>query len=908
MITLSELQSDIKNIEIICPFCFEYEIIDNAKIDYLCTYLDILKRIYNANPKCSLNLNAYCLKKGTIWCPGCLNWICKNCSIDAHLCKNSPEVLKLMYKCDSPSKVNITDRSPSNLCSLHNKPYSFYCEYHKFLCEECEDCDLPRYKLKYEYSHGCCYFGPIANLQLEAKMKTIEEKIGKSINFFNTYILKLYNDNKNKYKNEKRKRFNHNFRMYKKKFVSFLKFVLLLIKTSKKIKAYSFFAYKYINSYTFEYKKFEYDKNIKNKSLNNFNSQLSNYFATQFIPIKKKDDNDNDNNDNEDNIDLSKYKLKLILKNFIPYDNNSLFVEWSEEKNMQELNSLELLEFNKNYFIQFDNQEDLKYKKILSEALFHYDVYLYFYPMLKTQNGNIYLRINHVYFCILEEVKNKKSEKNLYKIIYLKSMESILKYDELKEVQFITKDSLALIFNNGVIILSANYPFAILKTIKFSGIGGYIKIFSLLYNPNIFIIINNEKFLMQIYNKNNLELISSREGFFGHQILEINSNIILFTYLSKEEEAYFMIVINIHNLKVLDCISHSLSDDLTGTFKLEKSPEFYLYSNQIEYLAIHYPKVLQNNYFIKNDVQVKNVHERIKNVVLLKNDILSFLCCKGLIIESKNIIIPNVKRFCLTDENDIIICFTDEYKKYEHKIIDYLKVIKLKENDYEIINTNNISVDHWVENMVKISNNLFIISYGETNDITLWKINENYSLKYLSKTQLLKEYSFSNRLEDIFVLNKDIIIPKFINDKHLYIWKINEDNTLTNAFSIDIGFNIGSLLKYDNILFVKDYSRITFINLDNYQIIKQIENLDICCMTKSMNGNILLGIKGKKGYDIVECKFDKTTYDLTKLKLIANAYDTEISEIIEMENGNIISYKEYHNLIVIWNRKEDLKK
>lgn len=34
-------------------------------------------------------------------------------------------------------------------------------------------------------------------------------------------ILKLYNDNKNKYKNGKRKRFNHNFKIYKKKFVSF---------------------------------------------------------------------------------------------------------------------------------------------------------------------------------------------------------------------------------------------------------------------------------------------------------------------------------------------------------------------------------------------------------------------------------------------------------------------------------------------------------------------------------------------------------------------------------------------------------------------------------------------------------------------------------------------------------------
>ena len=270
----------------------------------------------------------------------------------------------------------------------------------------------------------------------------------------------------------------------KKNLFFFLKFILLLIQTYKKIEAFSFVAYKYINSYTFEYKKFKYDKNIKNKSLNNFNSQLSNYLATQIFPIKKKDDDD-DNEDNEDNVDLSKYNLKLILKNFVPYENKSSFDDFSIEIKVQEFNSLELLEFNENYFIQF-NKQDLKNKKILREMLYDGNEYNYFnfYPMLKTQNGNIYLRIEKAYFCILEEVKNKKSERNLYKIIYLKSTKSLLERDDrLKEVKFITRDSLALIFYNGVVILSAFYPFQILKIIKYSGIGNYIKIFSLLYNP-----------------------------------------------------------------------------------------------------------------------------------------------------------------------------------------------------------------------------------------------------------------------------------------------------------------------------------------------------------------------------------------------------------------------------------------
>ena len=140
---------------------------------------------------------------------------------------------------------------------------------------------------------------------------------------------------------------------------------------------------------------------------------------------------------------------------------------------------------------------------------------------------------------------------------------------------------------------------------------------------------------MQIYNRKNFELISNKKGLFAHQILEINSDIIILTYLSREEESYYMIVLNIHNLQVLSYITHSLSGDLTRTFKYAKNMEFYLYANQIEYLAIYYPKFLESNYFIKNDVQIKKINKYLSNVVLLKNNILAFLCKSDLIIEKK---------------------------------------------------------------------------------------------------------------------------------------------------------------------------------------------------------------------------------------------------------------------------------
>ena len=61
----------------------------------------------------------------------------------------------------------------------------------------------------------------------------------------------------------------------------------------------------------------------------------------------------------------------------------------------------------------------------------------------------------------------------------------------------------------------------------------------------------------------------------------------LINYTSNEENIHLMFIININNLKVLNCISHNLSDShYAEKYKSLKNPKFYLYSNQIEYLAL----------------------------------------------------------------------------------------------------------------------------------------------------------------------------------------------------------------------------------------------------------------------------------------------------------------------------------
>ena len=331
-------------------------------------------------------------------------------------------------------------------------------------------------------------------------------------------------------------------------------------------------------------------------------------------------------------------------------------------------------------------------------------------------------------------------------------------------------------------------------------------------------------------------------------------------------------------------------------FRSLKNPKFYLYSNQIEFLAINYPKFMKNNVFIKNDVQIK-FFEYILNIDLLQDDDLVILTNKGLLIENKNILIPKVKYFSFTDNYNILICYISES-------INSLKVIKLKDNNYEIIDSIEINQKN-IYQILKISNNRFI-TYGDYN-ILLWKMDENNSLKFLSN---INELTTGKKLKEILFLtnNKNIIT---LNEEDFHIlkfWKINDDNKIEKIAEIEINGEFCDFIDYDNdILIVKyDYHILYFINLNNFQIIHQENKIYMFAMKKLMNGNILFCVEGKIGYDIIEYKFNKIKCELIEFKIIPNAHYSCDIKILEMKNCNLITYE--NNFIVIWNKNNEFNK
>ena len=266
-------------------------------------------------------------------------------------------------------------------------------------------------------------------------------------------------------------------------------------------------------------------------------------------------------------------------------------------------------------------------------------------------------------------------------------------------------------------------------------------------------------------------------------------------------------------------------------------------------------------------------------------------------IENKNILIPKVKYFSFTDNYNILICYISES-------INSLKVIKLKDNNYEIIDSIEINQKN-IYQILKISNNRFI-TYGDYN-ILLWKMDENNSLKFLSN---INELTTGKKLKEILFLNNNKNIITF-NEEDFHIlkfWKITDDNKIEKIAEIEINREFSELIEYDNdILIVKDDNHILyFINLNNFQIINKKYKIYMFAMKKLMNGNIIFCAKGKLGYGIFEYKFNKINCELTEFKIIPNAHFSPIIKILEMKNCNIITYEENKDFIVIWNKNEKL--
>ena len=95
-------------------------------------------------------------------------------------------------------------------------------------------------------------------------------------------------------------------------------------------------------------------------------------------------------------------------------------INWRIKITEEEFDSLTLLEFNKNLFIEFD-KNDLKYKNLLRQIYIFENTFIKFYPKFKDKNGNIFLNINAQFFCLIEEKNNKNNKhKNINKIIFLK--------------------------------------------------------------------------------------------------------------------------------------------------------------------------------------------------------------------------------------------------------------------------------------------------------------------------------------------------------------------------------------------------------------------------------------------------------------------------------------------------------
>ena len=112
-----------------------------------------------------------------------------------------------------------------------------------------------------------------------------------------------------------------------------------------------------------------------------------------------------------------------------------------------------------------------------------------------------------------------------------------------------------------------------------------------------------------------------------------------------------------------------------------------------------------------------------------------------------------------------------------------------------------------------------------------------------------------------------------------------------------------------NILLVggNENNGIYLIDINKYvliaNILKKTKLYLINSVIRMKNENILIGFEDDYGkYFIVEYKYDNNNNNLLKIRSIDNAHKEEISGLIEMDKGMIISYS-HNKIISFWKKK-----
>ena len=263
--------------------------------------------------------------------------------------------------------------------------------------------------------------------------------------------------------------------------------------------------------------------------------------------------------------------------------------------------------------------------------------------------------------------------------------------------------------------------------------------------------------------------------------------------------------------------------------------------------------------------------------------------------------------YCLTCKEDLCIKCLYSHQK-NHKIINLIEYYNKVKELYSIKNIENRILEFnkkneelknkCLENFEKIENEFEIISNETDNDFKDIKIEKESFLELYFRNITLNQQlnKLIHTLYDIFVSSKEhpnyniihnLEICSYINDKFPNIE--NENENKSNYYYLNMYKKIYKFFKENHLLSIKSLllMKEEKIYLDNYNINHLLKLNEEFILLTTYSSFYILNTKTKELSPIIE------------------GHDKEITKIIKLKNGNIVSGSK-DGLIKIWNFSNSL--
>jgi WD40 repeat protein len=244
------------------------------------------------------------------------------------------------------------------------------------------------------------------------------------------------------------------------------------------------------------------------------------------------------------------------------------------------------------------------------------------------------------------------------------------------------------------------------------------------------------------------------------------------------------------------------------------------------------------------------------------------------------------RSFIQINDGRIIACYDD----------GSIKLIKLENEDKYVIDQNIKEHSSACRKIIEIKQNK-LISISSDNTMKIWNFNEN-KINCIKTIEFQKTNSFCNILK----LNENEVVTSSRGDKCLKFWNLDNYQLISTINDIETDWTTKNMcLLEDDILCIGGSNSKGFylVKISTHEIVKNINGpKNVFSIDKCYDGFILCSIVNENGNNSL-IKYKYENLELKKEFEIVKSHPSKIYSCIELDNG-IIAFGDLAHKIQLW--------